>query len=158
MRSRAIKVWLGIAAALVVGTGATSEAEAQAQKKEEAGTAKVWGYYKIVQTEKSADGKVLMIVLVRLINRSGENYSLNTARILGPGGHLYTMTAVGGATTAMPSGVTTVQQQLRVSLGAADKLREASRLALVLSVSDGEQVRKTITAELQRDAGIREEN
>lgn len=156
MKIKAIAAYLGIAATLVVGTMMRSEAEAQAQRKEEASAAKVWGYYQIVQTERSADKKVLVIVLVRLINRSGENYSLNTTRMLDPSGGQYTGKAVGGAATAMASGVTTVKQQFTVSVDDADKLREASRLALVLSVGDGEQV--TITAVLQRDAGIREEN
>jgi hypothetical protein len=158
MRSKAIAVWLGIAAVLVVGTATVSTARAQAQRKEGDGATKVWGYYRIVETERCGDGKVLVKVLVRLINRGGENYSLNTMRMLGPSGGFYAVKAVGGAATAMASGVTTVKQQFTVSVDDTDKLREASRLALVLSVDVGERVTKTVTAVLQRDAGIREEN
>jgi hypothetical protein len=78
--------------------------------------------------------------------------------MLGPSGSFYTRKGVEGAVTSMASGVTTVKQQFTVSVEASDKLRETSRLALVLSVGDGEQVTKTITTVLRQDAELREEN
>jgi hypothetical protein len=158
MRSKAIAVWLGIVPILLVGTTMASTAKAQIQRKGEASTAKVWGYYRIVETEREGDGKVLVKMVVRLINRSGENYSLNTMHMLGPSGGSYTGEAVEGVVVALASSVTTVKQRFTVSVEGANKLREASRLALVLSPGDGEQVTKAITVVLQRDAELREEN
>ena len=119
-------------AMLFTGIAMASTARAQASQKEEADTAKVWGFYRIVDTETGGDGKVLVKVLVRLINRSDENYSLNTTRVLGPGGGFYTAKAVEKTVTAMAGVVTTVRQQFTVSIEDADRLRTASRLALVL--------------------------
>ena len=158
MKSKTIAVWLGIAAIVVFGTAMASSARAQAQRKEEASTVKVWGYYRIVGTQRGGDGKVLVEVIVRLINRSGENYSLNSMRMLGPWGGFHIGKAVEGTATGLTIGVTTVKEQFAVSVENADKLREATRLALVLSMGDGEQARKTIMALLQRDPELREEN
>ena len=114
MKSRAIAVWLGIAAVLVFGTAMASSARAQAQRKEEASSAKVWGYYWIVGTERGGDGKVLVEVIVRLINRSGENYSLNSMQMLGPCGSFHTGKAVEGTAAGLTIGVTTVKEQFTV--------------------------------------------
>jgi hypothetical protein len=130
-------VWLEIAAVLLVGTAMASAARA-AQGEEGASTIKVWGYYRIVETERGGDWKVL----VRLINRTGESYSLNTIRMLGPSGGFYKGKGVEGAVTTIAGGVTAVKQQFTVSAEDADRLREASRLALVVSVGGGEQVTK----------------
>jgi hypothetical protein len=57
----------------------------------------------------------------------------------------------------MANDVTTVQQRLNVSVDDADKLRGIP-VGAVLSAGDGERATKTITAALQREVGIREEN
>jgi hypothetical protein len=100
----------------------------------------------------------LVTVFIRLINRSEENYPLNMTRMMSSNGDLYIGKAIGEAATAMANSATTAQQQSTVSVDDADKLREVFRLGLMLCVNNGEQTAKTITAVLQRDAGIREEN
>jgi hypothetical protein len=52
MKSKAMAVWLEIAAVPLVGTAMTSAARAQAEQKEGAGTAKVRGYYRIDQSNR----------------------------------------------------------------------------------------------------------
>jgi len=149
MKSKPVAVWLGIAVTLGIGMMVPSEASAQAQGKEKPVTAKVWGYYRIIRTERNSDGKTLVTVFIRLINRSDENYPLNMTRMMSSNGDLYIGKAIGGAATAMANSVATAQQQFTISVDDADRLREVFRLALMLCVNNDEQTAKTITAVLQ---------
>ena len=158
MKSKAIVAWLGIAAILVIATAMASLAMAQAQRDGVVSTAKVWGYYRIVETERTGNGKISLQAVVRLINRSDETFPVNAIRMLGPSGGFYNGNTVDGGVKSLATGVTTVKLRFIVSVEDADGLRGASRLALVLSVGDSGQAMRTITAGLRQDVELREEN